>query len=367
MHASQNNVPKKNTSKSLGNAPGTVSRPACEFSLLSNSPFRTLLVDFLSYLKNVRNLSHNTVEAYAIDLELFGIWAEKNGVDPLKLEHGQVRSYMAYLRQSQYADKTIARRLSSLRSLYRWLVAEGITTEDAPAATLTPKMAKKLPEVLHDSDVEKIFVSVNQRRAHAEELYAEEPTLERQKDFDQALLDTALIELMYATGARISEIAALHLDDIDMQQGSVRLFGKGRKERIVPLYSTALKAVEIYVNHARPHRCPVSLTQAQSKKQDEVNLNSSSLFISIKKHPMSAAALRVRFETLLSQAGLPASITPHTMRHTFATELLQGGADLRSVQELLGHASLSTTQIYTHMSVERLKDATRQAHPRSGA
>lgn len=324
-----------------------------------------IIKKFLNYLRDVRNLSPHTIEAYRVDLELFSRWAQKQEIDPLKLQHIQVRSYMAYLRQSHYADKTIARRLSSLRSLYQWLVLEGYTTEDAPAATLTPKSSRKLPEVMHDSDVGRMLKATQEAMELAKGAYRNHPSKDHQEALDQALLDNALIELMYATGARISEIAALHLDDIQLQQGSVRLFGKGNKERLVPLYASAQAAIQAYVQLARPHRCPVILGRKSRQTTNRLRLNERSLFLSKRHNPMSAAALRTRFERIVKEAGLPPSITPHTMRHTFATELLQGGADLRSVQELLGHASLSTTQIYTHLSVERLKEAARQAHPRS--
>ncbi len=331
----------------------------------TESPLNGILAEFLTYLTNVRNLSPHTIEAYQVDLELFFQWAQKQRIDPFRLQHLQVRTYMAYLRQSRYADKTIARRLSSLRSFYQWLVLEGYTTEDAPAATLTPKSSRKLPEVMHDSDVGRMLKATQDAIQNAKAAFLDKPTKEQQDALDQALLDYALIELMYATGARISEVAALHLDDIQLQQGTVRLYGKGKKERLVPLYSSAKAAIGAYVQDARPHRCPVSPTRKARLSTDMLQLNERSLFISLRHNPMSPAALRTRFEKIVKLAGLPSSVTPHTMRHTFATELLQGGADLRSVQELLGHASLSTTQIYTHLSVERLKEAARQAHPRS--
>ncbi len=329
--------------------------------------FAQLIDAFLGYIKNVRNLSPNTVESYKIDLELFLEWTRAHNIDPLKLEHIQVRSYLAYMRQAHYADKTVARRLSSLRSLYQWLVVEGYTTEDAPAATLTPKLSRKLPEVMHNTDVEKVLESCNQRVQEAQTAFAKERSQKHQEAYDQAILDKALIEFMYATGARISEIAALHLDDIDFASSNVRLFGKGRKERIVPLYPAAIDAMKEYIKEARPHRLPATVKENDDPRNRMLNLNDTSVFISPKHRPMTASSLRNRFEKIICQAGLSGAITPHTMRHTFATELLQGGADLRSVQELLGHASLSTTQIYTHLSVNRLKEAARLAHPRSGA
>ena len=171
------------------------------------------------------------------------------------------------------------------------------------------------------------------------------------------LRDRAFLELLYASGARISEVSRLDEGSIDFAGGTVKLFGKGAKERVVPLYDLALDWVERYVREARP----ALLARAKSsRKKDDL-----ALFVSTRGGRMSADALRTVFERHAVHAGLDPALTPHAMRHTFATELLSGGADLRSVQELLGHESLSTTQIYTHLSVERLKDAARASHPRA--
>ena len=166
-----------------------------------------------------------------------------------------------------------------------------------------------------------------------------------------------MLELLYASGARISELAALNVESIAWSERVVRLWGKGSKERIVPLYRRALEAARCYVEQGRPELL------AQAKRRDAA-AGLHPLFISARGNRMSAAMLRRRFHKLATLAGIPADIAPHAMRHTFATDLLEGGADLRSVQELLGHASLSTTQIYTHLTPDRLKRAVAQAHPR---
>ncbi|HQE70589.1 MAG TPA: tyrosine-type recombinase/integrase, partial [Atopobiaceae bacterium] len=168
----------------------------------------------------------------------------------------------------------------------------------------------------------------------------------------QLTRDRAFLELLYASGARIAEIARLTVDDIDFAEAQIRLFGKGGKERIVPLYPRVLDAMRAYLQQGRP-------------KLASTAKPTRALFLSTRSNPMSTDALRTVFEKRVRAAGKDAALTPHAMRHTFATELLSGGADLRTVQELLGHESLSTTQIYTHVSIDRLKDATRQAHPRS--
>jgi integrase/recombinase XerD len=171
-------------------------------------------------------------------------------------------------------------------------------------------------------------------------------------DTPEGVRDRAFLELLYASGARISEVSRLDVSDLNFSEGQVSLFGKGSKERIVPLYPAALSVVRDYLERGRP---------LLSKGED---VSGKALFLSVRGRRMSADALRTVFERRVRIAGLDNELTPHAMRHTFATEMLSGGADLRSVQELLGHADLSTTQIYTHLSVERLKEAARQAHPR---
>lgn len=297
--------------------------------------FRSFIEDFLVHLRDVRALSENTVRSYAVDLDAFASWCERQGVAPLSVSHRQLRGFLMELTQARYSSRTINRRLSALRTLYRWLVHEGHTKEDAAAALASPKLGRTLPRALSDTDVNAVLELVD-------------------ASTDEGVRDKAFLELLYATGARISEVSGLDIGDIDFPSAQVRLVGKGDKERIVPVYETALSAVRDYLQRARP----TLLEKGKGKAGD-------ALFISVRGNRMSAAALRDVFERYVRHAGLDSSITPHAMRHSYATELLGGGADLRSVQELLGHESLSTTQIYTHLSVERLKEATRQAHPRS--
>lgn len=289
---------------------------------------------FSIYLADVRKLSPNTVRAYKADLASYSRWVHLEGVKPLHVTHRQLRGYLADLRRARYSTRTVNRHLSALRALYRWLVHEGHTSEDAAAALASPKIARTLPLVMSDADVTRLLDTCDRESA-------------------TGIRDRALLELLYATGARISEASALNLSDLMRTESCIRLFGKGSKERIVPVYKTAYEAIETYLNGARRELLGKHTSQA--------------VFISTRGNRMSADALRTVFEQHIDLAGLDNSLTPHAMRHTFATELLGGGADLRSVQELLGHESLSTTQIYTHLSVERLKEAARQAHPRSGS
>ena len=303
---------------------------------------RELADTFLSYLARVRNYSPNTAAAYAQDLDCFLIWASNCGIDVLQATHRDFRRFLSSLSGAGYAKTTVNRRLSAVRSFYSWLVREGVIESNPAAVVSSPKLPKPLPHVLSQEDVEKLLVCAD----------ASTPT---------GALDAALVELLYASGARIGELASLDVDRIDFSDKSVRLFGKGSKERIVPLYPAALHALDAYLAHARPvllanHKGGLTAEEAADAQR--------ALFINARGARMSERSLRARFEKLLAQAGLAGLATPHTMRHTFATEVLDGGADLRSVQEMLGHASLSTTQIYTHLTPERLREVSLQAHPR---
>lgn len=299
----------------------------------SQNEFESRAREFCSYLREVRNLSPNTVRAYEIDLGAYLDWARREGIDPMHVTHREVRGWIAELSAAGYATTTQNRHLSSVRTLYRWLVSRGYTDEDAPATVSSPKNAMRLPKTMRDGDVLRLLEACGSDAVGTR--------------------DRALIELLYATGARISEASGLDVRDIDLAQRQVRLFGKGSKERVVPIYAKSAEAIERY------------LLTSRAKLAASGKVRTNALFLTKQGKRMSAAALRKRFENLVEIAGLDSSLTPHAMRHTFATELLDGGADLRSVQELLGHESLSTTQIYTHLSIERLKEAALQAHPRS--
>lgn len=266
------------------------------------------------------------------------MWCEREGVDARVADVRTVRSYLSELSRDHMAARTLAAHLSAIRSLYRWMAAEGIVEGDAVSAISSPKLPRGLPTVLTTKQVEALLKAPD----------TSTPT---------GLRDAAMIELLYASGARISELAALNVESVAWSERTLRLWGKGSKERIVPLYRRALDATRLYIEEGRPELL------ARAKRSDGAN-GVHPLFISARGNRMSAAMLRKRFHMLATLAGIPADIAPHTMRHTFATDLLEGGADLRSVQELLGHASLSTTQIYTHLTPDRLKRAVSQAHPR---
>ncbi len=329
--------------------------------------------EFLGYLARTANYSRHTVRAYEGDIDAFLEWLDENGVDGLALEHRDCRRYLASLDGGRYARTTVARRLSSIRSFYGWLTRKGIVDVNPTATLASPKLPRRLPHVLTNEEVESLLEAVD----------ASTP---------EGLRDRAMLELLNACGARIGELSALDVGDVDRVSRTVRLFGKGSKERIVPVYPVALEAVDDYVRMGRPvliaragvrgrrkasapdtgETSPGGVDGAgapqgdalKESRADKAPCAEKALFINSQGRRMSADSLRRRFDRLSGSVGLDALTSPHTMRHTFATELLDGGADLRSVQEMLGHASLSTTQIYTHLSPERLREVSERAHPR---
>ena len=302
------------------------------------SSLDTYIDAYVSQLTGVRGLSENTQKGYASDLADYARWCERRGVDALNVTHKELRAYLAELSRARYATTTINRRLSAIRGLYRWMSLHGGVPSDAASSVASPKVARVLPKTMTDAEASRLLGDCD-------------------VSCPAGLRDRAFLELLYASGARISEVSRLDVASLDFAGSSVKLFGKGSKERVVPLYELALDWVGRYVQEARP--------ALLARSKNACNIDDAALFISTRGGRMSANALRTVFERHVVQAGLDPALTPHAMRHTFATELLSGGADLRSVQELLGHESLSTTQIYTHLSVERLKDAARASHPRA--
>ncbi len=301
--------------------------------------FLNALDGFIAYISQVEGLSPETVRAYSSHLEAYGAWAARAEANALNPTMPELRRYLADLRRGGYAPRTVSAHLSALRTFARWLKLEGIADPQAVFSLVTPKIPKSLPKTITAAQMDSLLAAPD----------ATTP---------EGMRDAAILELFYATGARISELARLDLEDVHAGNKTVRLFGKGSKERIVPVYRRALDKLMRYVESGRPE-----LLAAAGRTETPGTWHP--LFISARGNRMDANAIRYRFKALARKAGIPHDISPHAMRHTFATDLLAGGADLRSVQELLGHASLSTTQIYTHLTPERLKSAVAQAHPRA--
>ena len=301
---------------------------------------RQLADAYLESLRVEQNASEHTIRGYAIDIDAYLRWCGRTSSDPLAIDHRGLRAYLGELDAARYARTTINRHLSSLRGLYRWLVIQGAIETDPASVLAGPRQSRHLPHVIQASEMVRLL------RIHSALDMEGNPREQSVQD----LRDQAILEFLYACGARISEAANLRLGDIDFPSHLVKLFGKGRKERIVPLHDFCIDALTTYLREARP-------ILACGKADDHV-------FLSTRGNPLSADAMRKMFKAAVRAAGLDEALSPHDMRHTFATDLLDGGADLRSVQEMLGHASLSTTQIYTHTSVARLKQVHTQAHPR---
>ncbi len=296
---------------------------------------------FCEALRVERGLSAHTVRAYQVDISDYLRWAGRYALDPLSATHRDLRRYLGELDRAQYSRTTINRRLSALRAFFRWLMQGGFVQADPVSALQGPRLGRNLPRVIPPADMVRIL-SVH--------------TASRTRDASSKLLlsdmrDQAILEFLYACGARVSEASGLLLDDVDFERRQVKVFGKGSKERIIPLHDLAISSMRSYALYARPKLLGFSEETAF-------------FFVSDRGGWYSTDAIRRMFKRTLVDAGVDPTFSPHDVRHTFATDLLNGGADLRSVQEMLGHASLSTTQIYTHVSVARLKEVHRQAHPR---
>lgn len=307
--------------------------------------FMLLIDKFCESLEVEKNSSEHTVRNYKNDLISYAIWCDRNDINPLNSTYKQLRSFLAELDTARYARTTINRRLSSLRSFFRWLDIVEQNTNSYIDVMSGPKILKTLPHVVRHDDMDKLL---NQCEDDVN-------TAKNQIDKDIAIRDYAIMELFYATGARISEISDLTLDRISFDSGLIKFFGKGKKERIVPVYNIALDILKNYIEQSRNNILNYS---------GQENL-CEYCFVGKRGKQMSADSIRKMFYAKCSKAGISSDISPHSMRHTFATDVLDGGADLRSVQEMLGHASLSTTQIYTHLSAKKLKDVHGQAHPRA--
>jgi integrase/recombinase XerD len=304
----------------------------------ATQPFEHLVLDFLAYLEFERGLSRNTLEAYRSDLLQFGAYLA--GRDALAVTHSDLAAFVSALAAGDgdkppVAAATLQRKVACLRSFYRHLRRQGILAVDPTANLRAPKQSRRLPHVLSRDEVAKLL---DQPRGT-------EPA---------ALRDRALLELMYACGLRASEAISLAVGDVDLEDGLLRARGKGSKERIVPVGQRALSAVRVYLQRGRP--------QLIRRKPQEKNL-----FVNFRGGPLTRQGLYKIVRRHAQTAGLADRMSPHTLRHTFATHLLAGGCDLRSVQEMLGHADVSTTQLYTHLSSGRLKEVYFKAHPRASA
>ena len=317
--------------------PGSDPRTLGAAESLGNERFEHLVLDFLAYLEFERGLSRNTLEAYRGDLLQFGRFLADRELSAVDAQSTAIADFLAELATGD-ADRppastaTIHRKAACLRSFFRHLRREGLRDSNPTATLSTPRRARRLPQVLTRGEIDRL-------------LKAPRGTA------PAALRDRALLELMYACGLRASEAIGLDVTDVDLEGRVLRARGKGSKERVIPIGQPAVKALSVYLERGRP---PLTKGRAESH-----------LFLNFRGGSLTRQGLYKIVRRHATTAGLADRMSPHTLRHTFATHLLAGGCDLRSVQEMLGHADVTTTQLYTHLSSERLKDVYFRAHPRA--
>lgn len=293
---------------------------------------------FLEYLRVEKNTSLLTIKNYAADIELFITFiAERNGEgftwESIKVL--DIRSYLAHMNTKKYARTTIARRISALRSFYKYLLRENIVKQNPFAKVRTPKLEKHLPTFLEETEINGLLDLPDSSTA-------------------SGMRDRTILELLYATGCRVSELANLTVNNMDLRSRYVLLQGKGNKERIVPIGRACKDAVERYLNNGR-------VELAAKNKKGATNI----LLLNKSGGPLTDRSIRRMLDKYIKILAIQKNVSPHTIRHTFATHLLNHGADLRVVQELLGHANLSTTQIYTHVTTERITNVYKKNFPRA--
>lgn len=296
--------------------------------------------EFLNYLMAEKGCSDNTIAAYQNDLTQFQAFLADHGLSKDKsswvaVTRDDLISYILFLKEREYATATVARKVAAMKSFCHFLLRTDVLDDDPAQELDSPKVKKQLPNTLTPNEVDQLLALPVQSG----------PTPKAQRD-------AALLEVLYATGMRVSEVAQITLEDLDLEAGTVRCLGKGSKERVMPLYAEAVQAVRVYVENGRD-----VLAGHDSEER--------TLFLNPRGERLTRQGLWLIIKSYARELGLEDRVTPHTLRHSFATHMLNGGAGLREVQKLLGHANISTTQVYTHISRERLREVYDEAHPRA--
>jgi len=307
-------------------------QPAPETSV-PDSPVARLAEEFLIHLAVERGVSAHTVAAYRRDIQQFCAFLGDAGpVDPGAVGVPDIDRFLTHLRRENLAPSSIARKLAALRTFFKYLCREGHAASSPAAAVEQPHTARRIPGTLSPAEVEALLNAPDSRKPNG-------------------LRDRAMLETLYSTGMRISEILSVRVADLDLGGGWLRCFGKGSKERVVPVGRVAAEFLRFYLEHLRP--------------QWAARTGAPELFLTDRGRPFSRSGFWRVIKKHALAAGIAKNITPHTLRHSFATHLLDGGADLRAIQEMLGHARIATTQIYTHVSTRRLHEVYNKAHPRA--
>ena len=293
---------------------------------------RQILDAFIDNIWIEKGLSQNTLDSYRSDLEQFSSWLEKNNLNYIKTSKKEILSYLSFLFQKGLGSKTVARKLSSLKSFFRYLVFKSIIPNDPSSEVETPKLLKSIPKSISEKEVEALLAAPDEKT-------------------DIGLRDKTMIETLYSCGLRISELTNLELLNLNLRQGVIRVIGKGQKERLVPMGDQLIGLLELYISSSRKNLL--------NKRHSDF------LFLSTRGQGMTRQSFWHRIKHYCLASGFePDKISPHVLRHAFATHLLNNGADLRVVQLLLGHSDLNTTQIYTEVARQRLKRLHTEHHPR---
>jgi len=282
---------------------------------------------FIRYLEIEKEASSHTIINYRRDLRIFKEFLGEKKIEDV--DYLFIRQFLAHLREKRLSRASIARNLSCMRSFFKFIVREGLLKNNPLSGVATPKKEKRLPAVMQEGDISRLMDAPRNEKS--------------------GLRDRAILETLYSTGMRVSELVSMDIANCDFIGGVVKVYGKGKKERFTPIGEKAIEAIREYMKQSQKMRSP----------------DIKAIFLNSRGTRITDRSIRRIVESCIQKASLKEKISPHTFRHSFATHLLNRGADLRSVQELLGHASLSTTQIYTHVSTERMKDAYQKAHPRA--
>lgn len=301
--------------------------------MVINTTFDVYLKSFIAYLSIEKNFSQHTVNAYKSDIISFFIWANK--ITPEKINFNKLREYLHFIQKFNYKKSTIARKIAALRTFFKFLYKSQFIQSNPTENLTAPKKPKSLPKFLTEDEMLSILDNVN-------------------IDTPAGLRNKAILELLWATGMRVSELSGLNFEDLELDENEITVFGKGAKERIVLISERAKKYLLQYINVARP---------LIAKGYKIETTNKSPVFINKTGFRLQNKTIRNTINNIVDKIQLPKHVTPHVFRHSFATKMIENGADLRIVQELLGHSSISNTQIYTHISTQHLKQEYNKAHP----
>lgn len=327
--------------------------PTTHTSTALSAKFAEPVADYLEYLQRERGRSANTLRAYDVDLRNLGQFLQHQSQDPSlkQITVEMLRDWLAQLHEAQVSRTTLARRISAVKNFFAWALKHQLIDTDPALRLAAPKKERRLPHVLQPSQIDRLLSEKTEVTAGAGDSESAAESGPDARSQAVAARDKVIAELLYASGLRISELVALDVDDIDFERRTLKVLGKGNKERVVPFGKPAERVIIAWI---RSHRKVLARQEAKG-----------ALLVGARGARLNVRQAREVISKALESLGDTAASGPHALRHTVATHLLDGGADLRAVQEFLGHASLATTQLYTHVSVDRLRQSYRQAHPRA--